>query len=345
MKPDPKKFKIVREHKRKDILFSVHMDQKSNSIFCGSSDSKIHLLNARDEKPQSKALEGGHTSYVSGIAQAGPHLVSGAWDKKLIWWNAKEGMVVKKIDAHDKWIRAVSASPDGKWIASTSDDMIVKLWNAASQELVKDLKGHAVTTPTDFPSMLFTARFSPDSKYLASADKIGDVIIWDLESKKELVRLKAPELYTWDDRQRFHSIGGARSVCFSPDGTKLAVSGVGKIGNVDGLGGKARISVFDWKNKKKLIEFQSGQQGLVNHLEFSHDGKWVLGGGGNQQKGFFIFLDLEAEKPKAIHEVQAPMHVHEFAFSEDQLSLQAVGHQKVLYCELKAPAPPAEKKT
>ncbi len=103
--------------------------------------------------------------------------------------------------------------------------------------------------------MLYAFAFSPDGKLLATGDKVGHVVVWDVETGKELGTCEAPVMYTWDPVQRRHSIGGIRSLAFSPDGKQLAVGGMGKIGNIDHLEAKSRVEVFDWKAGKQTAEF------------------------------------------------------------------------------------------
>ena len=64
-------------------------------------------------------------------------------------------------------------------------------------------------------------------------------------------------MYTFDDVQRLRSIGGIRSLCFSPDQNELAVGGMGHVGNVDGLGGKARIEWFNPSTGQQTDLFES----------------------------------------------------------------------------------------
>ena len=131
-----------------------------------------------------------------------------------------------------------------------------------------ELRGHAEKTPHGFGSMLYAATFSADGKHLATADKIGKAMVWEVATGKKIAEVEAPIMYTWDQVQRLHSIGGIRSLAFSPDGKTLAVGGTGKIGNIDHLEAKARIELFDWATQKRLVEYVSDKQGLVNHLEY-----------------------------------------------------------------------------
>src|SRR5262249_46289326 len=155
----------------------------------------------------------------------------GGYDGRLSWWDIDKCGQIRSVEAHTKWIRNVIASPDGKYVASVADDMVCRVWEASSGKSAHELRGHKERTPNHFPSMLFNCAFTPDGKYLATADKVGHIVVWDMATGKESKTLEAPGFYTWDGRQRIHSIGGPRGLAFSPDGKTLAVSGIGLIGN------------------------------------------------------------------------------------------------------------------
>src|SRR5206468_112674 len=104
----------------------------------------------------------------------------------------------RTVDAHVKWIRKVVASPDGSRVASVADDMVAKVWDAGAGKLIHELKGHKPQTPNDFPSMLYACSFSADGKRLATGDKVGHAIVWDVESGKQIAAVDAPVMYTWD---------------------------------------------------------------------------------------------------------------------------------------------------
>ena len=144
--------------------------------------------------------------------------------------------------------------------------------------------------------------------------------------------IEAPELYTWDPVQRRHSIGGIRSLAFSPDGNRLAVGGIGKIGNIDHLDSKPRVDLFDWRKSERICDFSGEGRGLVEQLQFHPGGDWLLGAGGYTD-GFLLICDTAAKKVHA--QIKVPMYVHEFALNEGNDRLYTVGHQKVALLELK----------
>jgi WD40 repeat protein len=332
MSGGPEKLKLVRELSRSDILLSLARHRGTSRLFLGSSDAKVYDLDAAEEKPEGKPMEG-HTSYVTGVAVAGAAVVSGGYDGRLIWWDLESRTELRSFTAHGRWIRAVAASPDQRRLASVADDMVCRLWDAASGERLLELRGHDPETPQHFPSMLFTCAFSPGGAALATADKLGRIIVWDSASGKRLAALEAPEMYTWDGKQRIHSIGGVRSLAFSPDGKLLAAGGIGQIGNIDHLGGKARVELFDWRKGERLQAFSSDKfNGLVSGLAFHPRGEWLLAGGGGEN-GFLAFLELEGFKP--LREEKAPMHIHALALDEEAETIYAAGHCKLAVWEMK----------
>jgi WD40 repeat protein len=258
--------------------------------------------------------------------------ISGGYDGRLIWWDRDQGEVIRTVSAHERWIRQIAVSPDGTRIASVGDDMVARIWNAESGERLAELRGHAERTPTGFAMMLYCCAFSPDGRHLATGDRIGHVIIWDATSGQQVGALDAPLLYTWDGTQRIRSIGGVRGLAFSPDGTQLAVGGVGQIGNVDALAGPSRVEIFNWSRRERVAEF-TGANGIVNRLFYHPQGDWLcaIGGGGN---GLVMFYDTA--RRNMIHQGNMAMHVHDLAFKEDLNLFYAVGHNKIVVMELHA---------
>ena len=324
--PSPDTLKPSKDLSRPVITFAVAREPGTSTVYLGASDFKVCSADLTAAKFEPKELYA-HETYVTGVALAGKTLVSGGYDGKLVWWDTEAGKIIRTTDAHAKWIRKVIASPDGKTVASVADDMVCRVWDAATGKVVHELKGHKELTPQNFGSMLYALAFSADGKSIATGDKVGHVVVWDAETGKELGACEAPVMYTWDKVQRLHSIGGVRSLAFSPDGKQLAVGGTGKIGNIDHLEAKSRIEVFDWKTGKQTAEFVGDKsQGIVNRLTWAPDGSWLLGAGGAGE-GFLLFYDVAAKK--TLRQEKLPMHAHDFHLTADCTELVTVGHNRI----------------
>jgi hypothetical protein len=330
---DPTTLKITREISRNDILLSVACPGDASRVFVGSSDARIYELDTTQEKPEPIAMEG-HQSYVTGLVQAGSMLISGSFDGTLIWWDLETRQPVRTVNAHQKWIRQLAISPDGRLLASVADDMVCRVWKTSNGKLVHKLKGHAEKTPHHFPSMLYACGFSADGRLLATADRTGKAVIWDARKGKQLATVEAPIMYTWDPKQRIHSIGGARSVAFSPDGSLLAIGGTGTINNIDHLEALSRIEIFDWEKGERTHEFAGDTyKGLVEQMVFHPENQWLLAAGGDHN-GFIKFYDLDEKK--IIKQDKAPMHVHDLVLNEAHDTIYAAGHGKLVVWQMES---------
>lgn len=161
----------------------------------------------------------------------------------------------KTIVAHKGAVNSLAFSPDGKTIASgggkkESSDFSVKLWDVQSGNLKQTLKDH-----NDDVTVL---AFSPDGKTIASGS--GGFS----ESPDNSVKL-------WDTatgslKQDFALPERAGFVKFSPDGTNILTSTIGK--------GGYNISLWDVANGKELQKVNGGGD-YASVLDISPDGATV----------------------------------------------------------------------
>jgi WD40 repeat protein len=143
--------------------------------------------------------------------------------------------------AHGDIIYDLTFSPDGKVLASTGYDRLIKLWNVASGNEIRTLKDHSDT--------VYGLAFSPDGKLLASAAADRAVKVWDIASGRRL--------YTLADATDW-----VYAVAWSPDGKHLAAAGVDRsirVWEVDAESGRLVRSAF-------------AHEGPVIRLVYSGDG-------------------------------------------------------------------------
>ena len=82
------------------------------------------------------------------------------------------------IQGHTGEVWSVAFAPDGKTLASGSEDGTIKLWDPTSGDQRLTLRGHT--------QRISTVRFSPDGATLASASWDGTVRLWRAATKSEV---------------------------------------------------------------------------------------------------------------------------------------------------------------
>jgi hypothetical protein len=105
-------------------------------------------------------------------------------------FNIKEGRLERSIAAHENYVRAVAYSPDNKYLATASDDKLIKLWNEADGTLVKIIKGHS--------NWVQSLHFSPDSKFLVSGGHDKSAYIWRIDNSEEVFAIKKQNEVVYD---------------------------------------------------------------------------------------------------------------------------------------------------
>jgi WD40 repeat protein len=148
----------------------------------------------------------------------------------------------KGLGGHTDAILDLTFSPDGRTLATTGYDRLIRLLDLATDKPTRTLKDHS--------DAVYGLAFSPDGRLLASAAADRAVKVWDVATGVRLYSLG--ESTDW-----------VYAVAWSPDGRYLAAAGVDKsirVWEVAREGGKVVRSVF-------------AHEASITRLTYAADGK------------------------------------------------------------------------
>jgi WD40 repeat protein/protein-tyrosine-phosphatase len=202
-----------------------------------------------------------------------------------------EGNSYATLEGHQEVINCLAISPDGRYLASGSQDKTVGLWSLPQGQLIARLTAHS--------GAINCLLFTPDNKTLISGSADGSVRLWNLDGTLRHTLTGHGDEVTCvslntngtllasgslDNSIRFWSLadGVARQELREHTGAVWAV----QFNNVSNLlasgGGLSDHSVRLWQavdgQPQKILE---GHRGLVRCLTFTSDGKYLLSGSGD----------------------------------------------------------------
>ena len=169
----------------------------------------------------------------------------------ILLWEVPDGKLHFILKGHTDKINALAFTPNGKMLASGSDDGTIRLWDANTGTELLSLSSEKIQK----------LAFSENRKMLASVSKDGTIHLWDITTGKQLSPLK--------EQKGYCSI-----LAFSVDSKMLAN------GTRNGT-----IYLWDISTGNKLSTLK-GHTDWVGALTFSSDGKTLA----SRSSGGAIFL-------------------------------------------------------
>ncbi len=151
---------------------------------------------------------------------------------------------------HGGRVLALAVAPDGRRIATGSDDGQARVWETDVGQPVRVVKS------LPHPSPLSAVAFSPDGKFLATGmHQDGEARLWDLDTGQYIPLNHGDPV---------------RQLAFSPDGRRVATVGYGR-----------DAWLWDTKSGRPSIPRPLSHDGGVAGLAFSPDGRTAVTAGGD----------------------------------------------------------------
>ena len=197
-------------------------------------------------------LEYGQAVYTVAFSPVNPSIIAAAGrannpdDNIIKVWNLEANKAIV-LHGHTSNIRSVAFSPNGRWLASGSDDSTFRLWdlsqerNIVTKQYVIDEAAYAV----------LGVAFSSDGRHLATAGK--HLKVWSVPNMEEKFTLRHSEA-TW-----------VWTLAFSRNGRYIAAGE----GNNEGPG---RVRVWNLATQKPVVSMDVDPK-FVYSVAFSPDNR------------------------------------------------------------------------
>ena len=242
------------------------------------------------------ALAWAHNPYLGEV------IVDGGGDHAVKVWDANgpgstrcvpgqlppEDGGIRQMGEINGWITSLNFSPDGRFLAGTSRDRAVHIWQVASGR--NQWKRVGMYYDDDASNFLALA-WAPDGRHFVTADHRGRVIMWPFDPSTDLwddetvaraANVSYESHFSWCHANApvvthtpLWSEGNHRTVWgvdYSPDGTRVAAA------SADGF-----VSVFDAATGHVVFRTGAPRVTAFHSLDWSADGRFLAAGAADKR--------------------------------------------------------------
>ena len=280
---DPVETHQVAELKHQNALTTLRVDPTGRFVAAGAQDLDVQLWNLQNGNHFTLT---GHKSWVRSIdfSADGNLIYTACWGGVVKIWDLSHEIpgMKRSFQAHQGSARWVRVSPDGNYLATCGNDLLVKVWNAESFELEQQFSGHG--------RHVYGVDFHPDGEHLVSQDLMGSVIVWNLKTSKKIRAIDA-SMMTGYDKKFAADMGGARDMQFNAGGNLWASAGITKVVNSFAGIQDPIIVVFDWPTGEPTNHFKAAEKfkGVAWGVRFHPQGFTIGAGAEKSGKGELWF--------------------------------------------------------
>ncbi len=168
-------------------------------------------------------------------------VTAGSYDRIVKVWDLASARTITSFTAHQLEINSVQYSPNGRYIATSSEDSTIKVWNAYDFSLLYTIRR---------PKPELKVIFSPDSKQLVAGGRDSLIKFIDIHTGRVNKSLKKHK-------------GSVTSLCFMPSNSDYLFSG-----GADSIVYKWDLNTNDW-------DHWYGARGRVMDVSVSGNGKYL----------------------------------------------------------------------
>ena len=173
---------------------SIAFSPDGKMLLSGSEDGTARIWDAITGEEISRMVHSGKVNDVAFIPDSN-WVVSISDDRTARVWDAATGDEIVRVN-HEYAVRVMAVSEDGKWIvtgeeqrpftgaisvdeAKTLVNSTIRVWETSSgKEIARMTHDNNFNNSVGIPGGIRSVAFSPDGKWIVSADEVGYVIAW-----------------------------------------------------------------------------------------------------------------------------------------------------------------------